>query len=153
MQIETTLNIERRILDGITQAAIVTVRTRSNIIRHLFARVIKDHNKLVKSNTGIRYQKRDESNLWHKFHITFRIDEYEHYLDMRKLFKLSLSRILAYAVRQYLSEIIRKLSDKILTKKADNYLIKNYLMLQDSTIGVFCWRLYWGIPPEIEKIF
>ena len=157
------VNIEIRTLDEINRAAGITCRSRTNIIRHLLTMAVKDNQALIKSNGGIKYQDRpacpagavgrDESNIWHKFHIVFRNDEYEYCLDMRKLFKMSLSRILAYAVVQYLSEIIHKLTTKSLDRKADNYLFKNYLMVQNMTNGVFCWHIYWGIPPEIEKIF
>ena len=152
MFIESTLNIKKKILDKINNSSHYAGICRSKIIKLLFARTLKDNHKLIKSNHGIVYQDSDDNNEWHKFHIIYRIDEYEYYLDMRKLFKMSLSRILAYAVENYLKEIVQKLSDENREKFTDNYPLKNYITIKDMTTGVVCWKLYWGIPVEIGKI-
>ena len=149
MFIETTLNIEKKIMNDINNSSSNAGISRSKIIKLLFARTIKDNHKLVKSNHGIVYQDSDDNNEWHKFHIVYRIDEYEYYLDMRKLFKMSLSRILAYAVKNYLREVMEKLTAKNRKKFTDNYPLKNYITIKDMTTGVVCWKLFWGIPIKI----
>ena len=151
MFIETTLNIKKKILDKINNSSSNTGISRSKIIKLLFARTIKDNHKLVKSNRGIVYQDSNDNNDWHKFHIVYRIDEYEYYLDMRKLFKMSLSRILAYAVESYMREIMKKLTVKNREKFTDNYPLKNYITIKDLTTGVVCWKLFWWIPVETGK--
>ena len=89
MDIHTTLNIKQDIFDKITHASRISRNTKTVIIKNLFALASKEHSKLVTSNSGIRYQVRDKSNSFHTFHITYRIDEYEYYQDMRKLFRAS----------------------------------------------------------------
>ena len=152
MFVKTTINIETKILDKISSSAYFTEVSRTKIIKLLLARVIRNNQKMVRSNHGIMYQDRDDSNNWHRFHIIFRIDEYEYCLDMRKLFKMSLSRILAYAVMKYMQEIVQKLKLKDYEEIRDNYSLKNYIIIHEMTTGVICWRLYWGIPRKLPDI-
>jgi len=127
----------------ITLAAEAKKISRAELIIMLLNQVMDNTNKPYFLGKMVRYQERRVPDEWHRFHIELRPDEYEFFLDLRKLLKMSVSLILAYAVEKYLKCILRKTTD--------NYLHKNYLMIRESIDGIKCWKLYWGYPPSIKK--
>ncbi len=87
----------------------------------------------------ICYQEQSTPDTWHRFHLQLREDDYEFLLDLRKLLKMSVSCILAYAVRKYLKTI-----------KTDNNRYKNYVIIKNIRSGITFWTLIWGYPLNIE---
>jgi hypothetical protein len=49
----------------------------------------------------VQYQDRFTYEEWHIFHIQIREDMHEYWLDLRKLLKMSVSLIPAYAVKNF----------------------------------------------------
>ncbi len=144
MIIETTLNMHVEILERIEFASKRLNKSRMYIIRMLLAKMIEDDKKLKRMWSPVKYQDRDMSGNWHVFHLTLRQDEYEYGLDLRKIYRMSLSAVVAYAVDKYLDEIVlkfSKLDDEAIT---DNYLYKNYIIAYRLVEGVHSWRIYWG---------
>jgi hypothetical protein len=144
MFIETTLHINNIILEMLNRGAAITGRSRTFIIKLLMQRVMKDNQKLLKSYSRIKYQERDLKENWHRLHIIMNEYEYEYYLDMRKFFKMSVSFILALAVRRYLDEILNELLHRNID--TDNYLYRNYIFIKKTIDEVISWQIYWGIP-------
>jgi len=140
---ETTLKIDLEIMEKITLAAKSKKISRTELIIILLNKVMDSTVEPYFLGKMVKYQKRRNRDEWHRFHIKLKLDEYEFFLDLRKLLKMSVSLILAYAVDKYLQLILRKATD--------NYLHKNYLMIRESIDGIKCWKLYWGYPPSIEK--
>lgn len=148
--IETTINIHADSLYLLNQASRRTALSRSKIICLLMNKiVIGNLNILIKSFTRIAYQKRDEKENWYRFHITLTPGEYEHLLDMRKVFKMSVSFILCFAIKEYLNEILSEL--EIGSNITDNYRLNNYVCTNKTVDGIICWLFYWGISPEMMK--
>jgi hypothetical protein len=141
----TTINMDHAILKQITRAALVKRISRSRMIILLLNKVMHETHHPSFLGKMIKYQKRRRPDNWHKFHLQVKPDEYEFFLDLRKLLKMSVSLILAYAVEKYLKELINR-------KITDNYLHKNYVMIREIVDNIKCWKLYWGYPPDIEKI-
>ena len=106
MHIETTININIDILDRLLQASSITGESKRNIISSLMRRLSEDYEKIAVPWKRIAYQKRDSKNKWKRLHVTLLPDEYEFFLDLRKACKLSVSRLVAYAVDKYLDEIV-----------------------------------------------
>jgi hypothetical protein len=77
-------------------------------------------------------------------HVTLRGDEYEFFIDQRKVLKLSVSFIFAYAVEHYLDELMQ-----LMKYECDNYQYRNYAIMNIVLDNVSCWLLCWGIPHEI----
>ena len=84
-------------------------------------------------------------NLFVKFVNRPDADEYEYFLDLRKLLKKSISAIVAYAVKKYFKGIIK-------SNITDNYPFKNYVIIKETINNVITWRLFWGYPEKMEKI-
>ncbi len=92
----------------------------------------------------VKYQNRSELSAWHTFHLRVRMDEYEYLLDLRKLLKMSVSLILAYAVEKYL----RPQNKFHIT---DNNRYKNYIISKEVIDSVICWKFIWGYPRNPAK--
>ncbi len=142
---ETTLNIHADILEKINRAARLRCTSRSGMIIVLIKRIMDDVPNSVRFGRMVRYQKRNRPDVWHTVHVQLRMDDYEYLLDLRRLLKMSVSLILAYAVGKYLNGIMEK-------KETDNYQYKNYVLIKEVFNGTICWRLIWGYPPDIEKL-
>ena len=95
----------------------------------------------------IRYQERDDGKKWGRIHISLDEAEYELFLDLRRMYKMSLSLLLAVGVKKHLSKIIKKLRCLAST---DNYRITSYVICssKDNT-GLQSWKIYWGLPEFI----
>ncbi len=141
---ETTLNIDHDILKQITRAALSKKISRSKMIILLLNKVMDETHEPFFLGKMVKYQKQKRPDNWHRFHLQVRPDEYEFFLDLRKLLKMSVSLILAYAVEKYLKQLIKR-------KTTDNYLHNNYLMIREIIDNIKCWKLYWGYPLNIEK--
>jgi hypothetical protein len=147
MIIQTTLYIHKSMLEMLNRGTAITGESRTAIIKHLMQRVMSDNNKMLESYYRIKYQARDEKENWHRLHITISEYEYEYYLDMRKFYKMSVSFILAYAIKRYLNAVIYALLD--INKNTDNYRYRNYILIKKTLDGIICWQIYWGIPKNL----
>lgn len=142
---ETTLNIHDDILNRIAVAARSKGISRSELIIMLIKKVMDDIPDPGQFGTLVRYQKREKPDKWRTFHLQVRMDDYEYMLDLRKLLKMSVSLILAYAVKKYLINIINN-------KNTDNYHYCNYLIIKDRIDNITYWKLVWGYPHNIAQI-
>lgn len=138
---ETTININLEIMKKIENASKKLEISCSDVIIILMKNVMADLKNHEDLGIMVRYQKSSPGN-WHVFHINLRQDDYEYFLDLRKLMKMSVSNILAYAVMKYLIIIRRK-------NITDKYLFKNYVIFKELIDSVITWRLVWGFPPII----
>ncbi len=142
---ETTLNIRLDLLDQISKAAKIQGISRSDMIFNLLTQATAEIKNPARMGTQIRYQKRCMRGQWHIFHVQVREDMYEYWLDLRKLMKMSVSLILANAVKKYLGR-----QNKIIN--TDSYLCKNYMIIKEVIDSVIVWKLVWGWPPHLEKL-
>jgi hypothetical protein len=146
MMIETTISIHSTILEKINHAALLMDISRSQIIIQLIKKEMNNAQNHTIQGKRIQYQDRDCRKNWHTFHLQIRPDDYEYFLDLRKLFKMSVSRILAIAVGKYLKKNMKKMI-------TDNYLYKNYMIIKEVIDDVICWKLLWGFPKNPKKLF
>ena len=110
-------------------------------------RLMKDNRLRNRGFSTVTYQCDDLHENWHCFHIRFKEDENEFFVDLRKFSKFSVSYLLAMAVKRYLDDIIK---DGV--KSIDNYnLFSNYVLYHDVVEGIITWHIYWGFPIEHLK--
>ncbi len=145
MMIQTTINIHKTTLEKITHASLHSGVSRNQLIIRLLKKEMNIVQNNFKHGKRIQYQGRDGAKNWHTFHLQLRPDDYEYFLDLRKLFKMSISRILAIAVAKYLQDIKNKITD--------NYQYRNYIIIKDIIDDVICWKLLWGFPKTPELLF
>ncbi len=139
----TTINVCTDVMYQIEQAAQSKGITRSKMIITLLKIVLAKECDKAHLGSMIKYQDTRSPDEWHTFHIQYRDDEYEYFLDMKKLLKMSLSLILAHAVYKYLKSGKRKI-------KTDNYTFYNYVIIREFNNNLISWRYIWGYPNNIE---
>jgi hypothetical protein len=140
---ETTLNIHIDILRKITMAAGSLGISRSELITLLIKKMMDDITDPGRLGSMVQYQERSSPDCWRVFHLQVGFDDYEYFIDLRKLLKMSVSLILAYAVKKFLN--------KLNISKTDNYPYKNYLIVKEVIDNVICWRYIWGYPINIRQ--
>ncbi len=140
---KTTLNIRLDILALIDKAAHASGISRTELILELIQKIASDIAEPGQIGKMIKYQARRNPEDWHKFHVTIREDMYEYWLDMRKLMKMSVSAILAYAVKKCLGKKV---------KIGDNYRFINYVIIKEIVENVIIWKFVWGWPPSLSKL-
>jgi hypothetical protein len=152
MRIETTLNVHQDVLSQLIETSMMTMRSMSSIMAMVLHRITVDSCIMSRSFKRIQYQKRDRENNWKTVHVVVDSATYEYFLDMRKVFKMSVSLLLAIAVSKYLKDIINDLCNN---KDTDNYLCRSYLISKKVIDGVSCFYIYWGIPGinHLKKLF
>jgi hypothetical protein len=143
---ETTLNIHTKISEQITMASRLMGISRSTVIVILVKKVMDDISNPGQPGRLVQYQTRRKQDEWHTFHLSVREDDYEYFLDLRKLLKMSVSLILAYAVKKFLDTIIKR-------NCTDNNRYKNYIIAKEFIDDIVCWKFIWGFPKNIEKLF
>ena len=144
MKIETTLYINKTILDKITKTSKTLGKSRTETIIILMKKIMDCDKMKALINSSIKYQKNDDHNNWHRFHLSLLDVDYEYFLDLRKLMKMSVSNILAYAVNKFLHTLNKQ-------NFTDNYTFSNYILVKNSVDGIIFWQLFWGIPRKIEE--
>jgi hypothetical protein len=138
---ETTLNIDTGVLERITNAACARGVSRSKMICSLLKRALDNAPLMVRTGRLVQYQARRMPEEWRTIHVNFDEVENEYFQDLRKLSKMSLSLLLAYAVSKFLKVIMRN-------KNIDNNRYINYSLLTESIDSTITWRLIWGLPPR-----
>ncbi|HOT43963.1 MAG TPA: hypothetical protein PLM53_05875 [Spirochaetota bacterium] len=139
---KTTLNVRVDILLKISQAAQRKGLSRSDMIVLLIKKVMNDAPDTTHLGKMVQYQKKRKPYEWRTFHVRFRMDDYEYFLDLRKLFKMSVSLLLAYAVENYLDEVLTR-------NFSDNYQFRNYTVIREVVDNIIFWKLIWGFSVNI----
>jgi hypothetical protein len=142
---ETTINVRTDILKKITLAAQKQDISCSEMIIVLIKKIMDDISDPGRIGKMVAYQKRRRPEQWHKFHLCAREDEYEYLLDLKKLLKKSASLIVACAADKFLDK-------PIISNNTDNYRYRNYLIIREIIDNIISWRLFWGFPPNLEKL-
>lgn len=106
---------------------------------------MEDITEPVRIGKMVQYQSRRNPDEWHAFHVNLRMDDYEYFMDMKKLLKMSISLMLANAVEKYLNEILTK-------KLSDNYQFKNYTVIKEIIDNIIIWKFIWGFPRNIGRL-
>jgi len=130
---KTTINIQINIFEQIVEAAKTHGISSSEMILLLINKIAADIAIPEKIGSLVKYQTRRKPKDWHVFHVQVREDMYEYWLDLRKLLKMSVSLILAIAVKKFLSKPLK-------IKTSDNYLCKNYIIIKEVIDSVIIWK-------------
>ena len=143
----TTINIDLPYLKKLTSASIVLSTSRTAIISALLNHMSRKKLHHLASKLGIEYQPRLLDHQWHVFHIKLTRDEYDFFQDMRRICKMSISYLIAFAIQNYLNELI-----KLFRGKIDSYRYHNYAIIQNTIGNVISWAIYWGIPEKLLEV-
>ena len=163
MYIKTTLNIHKDIKDIIDDASYILEISRTKVISMLLKKLVKENKINILFAKGLKYQDSDDPDNWETFHISYRQDEYDLFNDLKKIHNCSVSYLVSFAVRKFLTGLISNdslLSEnkRIHTRKTllkiigDNYRFNSYIFVREVISGVISWRIFWGLPPNLSEI-
>ena len=138
---ETTVNMRKDILRQIARAAEFKGISQSEMIVLLIKNVMNEITDPTTLGRMVRYQERSSASDWHTFHVCLRMEDYEFVQDLRKIRKMSISLIIAYAVKKYLIQVLQQ------NNNTDNYRFTIYLITREVIDSSICWRIIWGNPP------
>jgi hypothetical protein len=141
---KTTLNIHVDVMEKITFAAELQGISLNEMIVMLIKKAMDGMQNQARIGRLVQYQQRDKPDKWKTLHVRWKVDEYEYFQDMRKLLKMTVSLILAYAVKNFMDTIMKK-------NNSDNNHFHNYILAKEEIDGVIMWKLIWGFPPNLEK--
>nr|HQH99586.1 hypothetical protein [Spirochaetota bacterium] len=133
--------IKKDLMQKLTKASVATGESMGSIVSVLLRKYAIDNERRSMQWSRVRYQGRNNGQAWHRLHLVLNPDEYEFFLDMRKVFIKSVSSCVGEAIIRYLDEMIYKIKNN-----ADNYRYKNYSFCRVKLDGVICWILSWGVP-------
>lgn len=147
MRIQTTINISMEKLDKLIIAAERLKTSRTAIISSLLNHHSRINRRSLEMWKSVKYQERMDKSKWRRCHISVRADEYEFFIDLRKVMKMSVSFLIAYAIDEYLDELFSPTD-----KSVDNYPYCNYMISKFEVGNVICCVFCWGIPPNPHRI-
>ena len=142
---KTTLNINIGILEKISKAAEHLRISRTKVIIILLHKIMRKDKINIRYFYGVRYQEAAPKEMWHPFHIRYRDNEFRYFNDLRNFHRCSLSYLLRCAVEEYMNELL-------FGDSRDNYVFNNYVCVREIVDGVIGWRIFWGIPDNLEQI-
>ncbi|MDH7552387.1 MAG: hypothetical protein GYA16_09340 [Spirochaetes bacterium] len=150
MNIETTTCISHEHLELLTLHANNHSMSLRTFISCLISFAAHCDTVQVQYFKQVKYRNRNSGN-WKRFHLVLYNDEYEFFMDVKKLWKMSLARIIEYCLDNVLDDFL-----KFLTKAeededyyTDNYRYGGYAFETGTKENIFYITLYWGPHPEI----
>jgi len=147
MKIETTVYLDEETMDGIKRLAEREGASFSCMVSVLLNDFPCKGGQKPRAWSRVRYRDRDEEESRKRKHLYLKQDEYEFFIDLRKVYKLSVSYIITIALNAYLY-------GGKMQGCADNYRYRNYAIVHFMAETVHCWLMCWGVPPYIpDDIF
>jgi len=148
MSIPTTLCIRKDILGRVDALCKKSGMSRATLVNRALRLSMRKNYSPVAGRDAVRYQQSAPADSWRILHVRFGKDEYEFFTDMRKVFKMSVSLLLAYSIMNFYDDIIGTGKDEI---KRDNYHFSHHVLTSSTTGTGICWKLYWLKPPNPMK--
>ncbi|MCP4135578.1 MAG: hypothetical protein GY754_31710 [bacterium] len=154
MFINTTIHINVELLAKVEAAAELLSLSKSKIIIMLLDRVMLEKEIPIEMFKQVKYQFRDIASNWKRIHAYPEAEVYESWLDMRKIFKRSVSLIVAIAINEHLDQLVEELSAAEDPGPLDSYP-SQYLFLARDSNGLQKFVIYWGFPEldHLEEYF
>lgn len=141
--IRTTINLKIEVYQKLKTAAEckgVAIEDLIMVVMKFFSKKLR---RMLLVGHAVQYQERDAEVLWEKVHVNWFREEYEFLIDLRKVHKMSVSRLITEAVEKYLDEIWL-LYDTI----EDNYFLNHYAIAKFDKQNVLGYIVFWGRPMQ-----
>ncbi|MCP4130404.1 MAG: hypothetical protein GY754_05435 [bacterium] len=153
MNIDSTIYIKCELLAKVQDAAARMGLSRNKVILLLMRRVSEKKELEIHMFHRIHYQLRD-GEPGRRIHVWLPPQVYETFQDLRKIHKMSISAIIAFAIHEYLEILLEEPASPEEMIIADNYHA-NYLFGARESGGIQKFVIYWGFPEEnhLEEYF
>lgn len=136
MAISTTVCVYGDVLERINEIRAIRGMSRNDAVVMLLKRIMRAGAALAKTGTAVRYQKGVGRGEWHVVHVRFAREEYEFFTDLRKVYKMSVSLLLAYAAMDFLDD----------GEEGDNYCFCSHDLSFIRQGMTFRWIITWNPP-------
>jgi hypothetical protein len=114
---DTTLNISANLANRIVGAASDLAVPLPVIVRSVIRRMIRRRPSRVILFERVKNQRLQAGERWRRIHVSVSDNIYEQCMDMRKIWKRSVSAVFASAVEDFLPEIIQEI---LMRREGDN---------------------------------
>ncbi len=150
MNIDTTIYIKKEYRNRLNSASAVLGISRSKVVELLIDMFIYKNEFSPKMFETVQYQEKGDKDAWSTIHAWFEPSVYENCLDIRKIYKISVSFMIAFAIDNYLDKWLRTGSPV-----TDNYVSgsRDYLFVEQNCEGIRHFSTFWGCPKQeyLEK--
>jgi len=143
----TSLNIKEEIFDLLEYTAFRMNIPITVLIKRLIARFSKRYTaRLEYRECSVNYQ--PQAAEWHLVIITYTDEEYEQVLDIRKVWKISVSFFVTMAFLHY--QYCSKTGDAAVSWRIlrHSYMLRNYHFEREIINKALLFTLIWGRPQE-----
>ncbi len=148
MNLDSTIHIKNELLVKVQDAAAQMGLSRNRVIILLMRRVSEKKELEVNMFHRIHYQLRD-GEPGRRVHVWLPPEVYETWQDLRKIHKMSISAVIAFAIHEYLEILLEESPPPGEMVNADNYH-HNYLFGARESGGIQKFVIYWGFPEEAQ---
>ncbi len=109
---------------------------KDKLIKLLVSRIINKNSFVPKPYKTVKYQESGQDTVWKIEHINLEPVDYEKLLDLRRHFKFSVSWFIAFAIINYLDELVKVFSNSGNTEDTlDNY-VKDYVYISKMVCSI-----------------
>ncbi len=152
MNIETTTCISYEHLAICRSFAKKHGMSLRTFLSSLIGYAAQSKNANVKYFKQVKYRPKGNGD-WKRLHLVLYDDEYEFFMDVKKLWKMSLAMVIAYCLDNVLNEFLKFLAkaEEDEDYYTDNYRYKGYAFEIGVEEEIFFCKLYWGPHPHIVK--
>lgn len=153
MAVKTTLHLQRTIADALDAKAEEMGLSRSELVMLLAYNQMMKFEKHAALLQVVRYQARNAEGEWKTVHIAINESDYVFLVEMRCFYKMSVSYIINMALCELLYSKYCIINKKFIRHFRDKNYFNGHGMIADLKKASICWRIFWNLPPEPEKIF
>lgn len=144
----TTININNELLKKLQETSEALNLSISDLITIFINKIIRDNIFDIALFQCVKYQEIDPNKNWKKQHVYLESQIYEKGLDLRKIFKVSVSLIVAFSIVNLLEEIVEEIkSNDSKKQKVDNYPL-NYTFITRMFNNIEGYVVFWGLPEK-----
>ncbi len=144
----TSIYINNRYPEKLKAASLILCISKNEIISILISRITNDSVFKSKVYQTVKYQSSYPDIVWKTQHIKFDPVFYEKAIDSRRNFKFSVSWFIAYAIVNYLDEIVKEMTDpENKGNMQDNY-DHNFVYIAKTFGGIRGFITIYGVPEE-----
>lgn len=143
--VDTTVNLHHEHIQRLEQAFQQSGKSVNELILLLFKRMMQENKRLHESARTIQYQEDREG--YEKKHVYMDYTEYDQKLDMRRMYKMSASMVLAWAIDWFLDDLLAP-PENDGSAIVNAFSQKNYQVIPFFSKTYTEYRIIWGIKPK-----
>ena len=149
MEHHTTLNLELTTYLELKKLASLKEVSVGTIIVSLMKLLSYEIEHRKMPERLVEYQKLSEGEEWYTCHVYWSFPEYQHFVDMRNFFKMSVSFLVAYALKKYGDVLLNSSSEELWD---DKNLFPYHSLVRKTVSGQQLFLICWGKLTEYPEM-